>query len=116
VAVQEGNNQEAMGLIERAVAEAGPHPVVLDTRALIHLQGGRAEAALQDLRQVVAQGQSASIWFHLAQAHLQARDRRAAQAAYQNAVKLGLREEDLPRLERPALRQLAAEVAGAEAR
>ena len=56
--------------------EAGPHPELLDTRATVHLAARRAEEALRDLRQAVAEAPAAAKYLHLAQAHLPETERR----------------------------------------
>jgi Tfp pilus assembly protein PilF len=95
--------EEARQHIESAIAEAGPQPELLDTLALVHLRGGRAEPALKALQQAVAREPSAAKYFHLAQAHLLAGERPAAKEAYQKALALGLKGADLHKLEQPAL-------------
>jgi tetratricopeptide (TPR) repeat protein len=97
---------EALELIQAAIDEAGPHPEFLDTRAVIYLKMGRADRAVADLRQAVAEGPTAAKYLHLAQAHLLAGDRPAARAAYREAQERHLKEADLHPLERGSLRQV----------
>src|SRR5262249_52284746 len=40
---------EALKLIQAAIDEAGPHPELLDTRAVVHLAVGKADLAFKDL-------------------------------------------------------------------
>ena len=78
-------------------------------RAVVHLAAGNADLAVRDLRQAAAQAPSAVTYYHLAQAHLLAKDRTAAHTAYRRAVQLGLKEVDLHPLERPPWRKLHEE-------
>jgi tetratricopeptide (TPR) repeat protein len=101
----------ALALIQEAVDEAGPQADLLDTRAVIYLTQGKADLAIKDLRQALTEAPSATLYFHLAQAHLLLnRDRQAARAAYRKACDLGLREDDAHPLERPHVRQLIAQM------
>jgi tetratricopeptide (TPR) repeat protein len=110
LALKQESPEEALDLVQKAIDEAGPHAELLDTRGLVYLQGGHAELALRDLRQAIAEGASASRYVHLAQADLLAEDRQAAGDAYRKATDLGLKLEDVHPLERPAVRQLAADL------
>jgi tetratricopeptide (TPR) repeat protein len=106
----QGKHAEALKLIQTALDEAGPEPALLDTRAVIYNVGGRADLAVKDLQQAVAQAPSGSRYFHLAQAHMLLKDRRAAHAAYRRATDLGLQEDSLHPLEWAAHRQLAEQL------
>jgi tetratricopeptide (TPR) repeat protein len=106
----EGKNEEAAELIERALVIAGPHPGLLDTLAVVYLQGRRPELATRALRLAIVQTDSPIYYYHLAQAHLMAADRPAAARAWQIAQDLGLRVSLLSTLEQPALRQLKLQV------
>jgi tetratricopeptide (TPR) repeat protein len=109
VGLQEGKRSEALALINRALAVAGPDAELLDTRAVLYLSGEQPEQALQDLQQAIGQAPSAGKYFHLAQAHLQAKNRSAARLAYHKALQLGLRPANLGPLERRPLAQLVRE-------
>jgi lipopolysaccharide biosynthesis regulator YciM len=110
LALTEREGAEALQLIEAAIDEAGPDAELLDTRGLVHLACKRAEEAVQSLEQAVATAPSAARYFHLAQAHLLARDRSAARQAYAKARELGLRARDLHPLEQNRARELAREL------
>ena len=49
-----GKEQEALDLIDRAIAIAGSNPTLCDTRAVIHVQLGKTEPAIRDLRAAMA--------------------------------------------------------------
>jgi tetratricopeptide (TPR) repeat protein len=113
LAVKEGRHAEALNLIQAAIEEVGPYPELLDTRAMVHLTGSRADLAVRDLHQAIAQATApAKYHFHLAQAHNLAGDEREAREAYRKAVAFGVKEPDLHPLERPAWRRLARGFAG----
>src|SRR5262249_58591872 len=45
LAWKEGNHDEALKMINAALDQAGPHPEVLDSRAIIYLLAGNADLA-----------------------------------------------------------------------
>jgi tetratricopeptide (TPR) repeat protein len=100
LAFRRGHEAEALRLVERAIDVRGPLPDLLDTRATVHLARGRADLAVKDLREALAESPTAPGYFRLARAYW-AQDRQAdAVAAFRRAVSLGLREQDLHPLER----------------
>jgi cellulose synthase operon protein C len=109
-ALKQENLAECLEMIDRAIAVAGPHPSLLDTRAVVHLQNGTHWLAVEDLNQVLAQRSSATDHFHLAQAHHQAKNRPAATAALKKARELGLQVQQLHALEQAAFHKLAKEL------
>jgi tetratricopeptide (TPR) repeat protein len=110
LAFQPQKNGEALDLAQRAIKTAGPHAGILDTRGVIHLIGGRAELAVKDLEAVVADGPTASHYFHLAQAHQLAKNRTGALAAINEAKRLGVSDDALHPLERAAYHQLCTQL------
>jgi predicted Zn-dependent protease len=56
-------------LVEAAMAKGGPAPALLDTRAVVHIVGGRAEPAIRDLTAALAVEPRPTYSFHLAQAY-----------------------------------------------
>jgi tetratricopeptide (TPR) repeat protein len=110
LAFQPQKNAEALRLAQHAIKIMGPYPGVLDTRGVIHLTAGRTDDAVKDLEDVVAEGPTAGHYFHLAQAHLQAKNRARATAALAEANRLGLSESALHPLERAAYQQLCVQV------
>ena len=73
---------------------------------------GQNSPALADLREAVAQDPTAACYLHCAQAHRMAGDRTAARTALHKAQASGLIVDLLHPLERPAYRQLRAELDG----
>jgi tetratricopeptide (TPR) repeat protein len=110
LALEGGKETEALPFIQRAVALQGPRPDFLDTRAVVQLALGKTELAIQDLREATAEQESATATFHLAQAYQRDGNRDAARGALKRALSLGLAEETLHPLERPAFRRLRAEL------
>jgi tetratricopeptide (TPR) repeat protein len=110
LAVREGDAQEALELINRAINRDGPVAELLDTRALVYLKAGQPERAVQDLQKAVVEDPSGPKYFHLARAHGLANNPRAAAAAFRKALDAGLQDTGLHALERPAFRQMAGEL------
>ncbi|HEX5444293.1 MAG TPA: tetratricopeptide repeat protein, partial [Pirellulales bacterium] len=106
LALRNQPGSDALKLIDRAVAARGPAATLLDTRGTVYLALGKADKAVADLEEAVAQEPSASYYFHLARAHLLRGDRQAAAAALDRAKKAGLREESLHLLERGEYRKV----------
>jgi tetratricopeptide (TPR) repeat protein len=111
LAIQEGKGAEALDLVDRAIATTGPMPGLLDTRALAHMAMHRSDLAIKDLDQAIATGDSAILHFHLAQAYLMSKDRRAAAQALEKAKALGFKDSILHPLEQSAYRRLIGELA-----
>jgi tetratricopeptide (TPR) repeat protein len=105
---------EALDLINKAIADVGPDPNLLDTRALVLLQLDRVDDAVKDLTSAISRSrQPDPIWYvHLAQAQLAANRRAEAAEALASARALGLDETAIPPLERPAFEQLARAIGG----
>jgi tetratricopeptide (TPR) repeat protein len=103
-----GSADEALTLIERALAVEGPVATLLDTRALVHLARGKPELAIKDLEEASVTGQSATRYFHLAQAHQAARNHAAAVSALRKARDLGLSPARVHPLERKLCERLLA--------
>ncbi|WP_169978972.1 tetratricopeptide repeat protein [Tautonia rosea] len=99
---------EALDLINQAIANVGPDPNLLDTRALVLLQLDRVDDAVNDLTLAISRSrQPDAIWYvHLAQAHLAANRRTEAAEALASARALGLDESTIPPVERSAFEQL----------
>jgi tetratricopeptide (TPR) repeat protein len=85
------NVAEALKLTEEAINVMGPMSDLLDTRALALMAQGKVEQAVADLRSASADApQSASKYFHLAQAEKQANNIDAARTALAQAQQLGV--------------------------
>jgi tetratricopeptide (TPR) repeat protein len=111
LALKEGNGEEALQLIEKAVKLVGPLPALLDTRGSVLLALGKSRQAIPDLSQAVALRPTAEGYFRLARA-LWPENQAAARNAFEHAQGLGLRPENLHLLERgeyqPWLEKFAA--------
>ncbi len=110
LALQKKQLDEALRLVEKAIALAGPLPTLLDSRASIYLALGKPQEALADLEQAIGMESRPNRQFHRAQAYFQLGDTKAAMQALGEARKLGLKPADLSPLERPAFQDLAAEL------
>jgi cellulose synthase operon protein C len=110
LALRPGKAAEALPLITQAVALLGPRPELLDTRAIAYLTQGLNDKAIADLEQAVADGPSATRYFHLARAYRAANNMDGAAAALRRARELGLQPGRLHPLERPAGERLLAEL------
>ena len=107
LALKDGNTEEALALVNRAIEIAGPHPELLDTRAVVHVKAGNAPLAVEDMGQAIVAEPSGLKYFHMAQAKLLAKDKPAAEEAFQKAGELGLKNTDLHALERSEYSQVA---------
>jgi Flp pilus assembly protein TadD len=101
-----GRTEEARGLIDRAIAIAGPVPALRDTRALVALAGRDPRSAIADLEEAVALGPDPEFYLHLAQAHAAAGHQDEASRALAQADTLGLDEARLHPLDREPCRRL----------
>ena len=110
LAVRGGKVDEALGLINRAIAIDGPDPDLLDTRSLVYLAQNQADRAIQDLEHAAASKPSPITYFHLAQAQNEAGNRQASRETFHKAQAEGLNERIVHPFERPRLRQLTAEL------
>jgi len=97
--------EEAGRLIDAAIATLGPHPDLLDTRALVRLAAGDDAAAIADLKQAVLQPSGVK-FLHLAYAHLHAGDTDAARSALAKSLEKGLDRERLSAADRTRLSEL----------
>jgi tetratricopeptide (TPR) repeat protein len=104
--------QQALELVQRAYQVIGPHPRLLDTRAVIYLALGQINLALKDLEDVLAESPEPSTYFHLAQARLLTNNRQAAGEALRQAKNRGLKEtsRSLHPLERVTYQHLCREL------
>lgn len=106
LSVYEKQHEEARRLIELAIETSGPVPTLLDTRGTVLLNGGRAQQAIEVLRESVAQQDVPATRFHLAQAYLRSDNERAAAFNLRKAEDAGLDIGQLHPLERDAYREL----------
>ncbi len=92
-----------LDMINRAIHLRGPVPEFLDTRAVVYLTNGESRRAIEDLENAVAVDPTASRYFHLARAYLEAGDMEAAKRSLVRARDRGLSVADVHPLERSAL-------------
>ncbi len=90
LAGKDGRGQEALSLIQKAIAEHGNRPELLDTRAIAYVSLGMPQEAVRDLEKVVREAPTPARYFHLVRAHHLAKNAPQAQAALQRANELGL--------------------------
>jgi len=100
--VDDGRHEEAMTLVEKSMEQLGPHPNVLDTRALVWLARGDTTRAIADLQESLLDP-SATKHLHMALARFEARQISECRAALKAAEALGLRRERLSAAERERL-------------
>lgn len=111
LAVRGGRADEALDLVNRAIAIDGPDPDLLDTRSLVYLAQDKADRAVADLEEVAATRPSAMTYFHLALAQNEAGNRGASRDLLRKAGAAGLDEQAIHPIERPKFRQLQAALA-----
>ncbi len=100
---RQGKHDDALALIEKAKAVAGPLPDLLDTEALIRLNRGRegdAKTARDLLLDVTAMAPSGAAYFHLAMAEEKLKNSLDSKAALAEARRRKLTAADLHPLER----------------
>jgi tetratricopeptide (TPR) repeat protein len=110
LAGKEGQGQEALALINRAIAKYGARPELLDTRAVAYVALGMAKEAVRDLEQVIRESPTPTRYFHLSRAHHLAKDTPLAVAALRRANELGLSFAQLHPTDQEAYRQLMAQM------
>jgi len=101
---------EALQRINTAVTGLGRQADLLDTRGVVYLALGKTEEALADFREATAEAASPARLFHLARAHLKARDTANARKALGQAKTLGLKPESLHPVEQALCRQMLQEL------
>jgi tetratricopeptide (TPR) repeat protein len=99
-----------LDLINRAIALRGPIPEFLDTRAIVYLTNGESKRAIEDLEDAVAISPTATKYFHLAQAYLEASNKEAARQNLEKARTKGLVKGTLHPLELTAYQQVISEL------
>ena len=114
LAVNYGKGDEALKLIDQAIASSGRFPSLLDTRAVALLTSGRGSEAIQDLETAIAQGAGPStmrsLYFHLARASLMEKNLTAAENAFVKAAQAGLKAENVNPRERSEYERLVGEL------
>jgi len=88
-------------LIDRAIEIAGSNATLFDTRAVVYLQLGKSDLALQDLRSALAINPEKSVlYFHLCRALEMAGNAVEAREALRQAEQRGLKVETMDPRER----------------
>ena len=83
-------------------------PEFLDTRAIVYLNNGESKRAIEDLENAVAIAPSATKYFHLAQAYLEASNKVAAKENLAKARTKGLAKGTLHPLELTVYQQVVS--------
>ena len=107
---KEGKDAEALELIQRAIAQHGPRPELLDTRAVVYLSLGKQKEAIQDLEKAVRDAPTPSRYFHLTRAHHLAKNAPLALAALQRANDLGLDVQQLHPIDQEVYPRIVGEL------
>ena len=110
LALEKKQLDEALRLVNAAIAAAGPLPTLLDSRAAVLLALGKPQDALTDLELAIGGEVRPNRQFHLALAYFKLGQTPAATQSLDKARQLGLKPEDLNSLERPVYEQLIAEL------
>jgi Tfp pilus assembly protein PilF len=103
---------EARTLIDAAIGTLGPHPDLLDTRALVHLAVGENKEAVADLEQAVLQPSDVK-FLHLAYAQFRTGETLAARKSLAASRKKGLVADRLSSSDRDRLAELEAAISPA---
>ncbi|HYV35442.1 MAG TPA: tetratricopeptide repeat protein [Gemmataceae bacterium] len=109
-ALKKENLQDSLAMIDKAIDIAGPQAQLLDTRAVVLLQMGQSQKAVQCLQQAIALGGNAENYFHLAVAQRQAKNQTAAVEAMLKARELQITEDQVHALERDVFKELLKEI------
>ena len=97
---------EAMTYADRAIAEAGPVPQLVDTRGCVKLAQSRLRAATDDLIAAAEGGNSPITFLHLAFVRAESSAPELARQTLAHAIELGLRTERLHPLDREVFERL----------
>jgi len=108
--LRNGDENKALDLINRAIELAGPNPELLDTRGVIYTRLGISKNAIDDLTQATTLDPKGPKFFHLTQAYLKAKDKRAAARSWAQALAQELKPDNLHVLEGDAYKQVLADL------
>jgi tetratricopeptide (TPR) repeat protein len=103
----DGNPNEAMKMIDKAIEQHGPVAELLDTRGMIRVKVGQHAQAIEDLENAAAKSPQPHIVFHLAFAYHQAGQKELARTKFGELKDTEVLSRELHWSERPTLRQLA---------
>ncbi|RIK87193.1 MAG: hypothetical protein DCC67_02180 [Planctomycetota bacterium] len=107
--------QRSLDAVNEAMELLGPLSDILDTRAQVYIAQKQFDQAAQDMRQAVKMNATPLKFFHLAVALHGAGDEEGAKTAWQRAKSEGLKLEEAPKLERPALEEFFRRMDGVAA-
>ena len=102
----QGPSDEALALVQKAIAMVGPVPDLLDTRAKTFLALGRSGEAIQDMDDAISESPTAMRYFQLAEAEQMSGNPVGAQEAFQHSIQLGIDSRDLHPIDLPAFERL----------
>lgn len=108
LALQGGRTDEALKTVNEAIAMVGAVPALLDTRAVIHMNGGQGPQAVRDLEEAIAGSPNSEMYFHLARAYAMTNRAPDAAEALRKAKELGFNPQTLNPSERPTYDKLVA--------
>jgi cellulose synthase operon protein C len=111
-AMQKKQFPEALKNLSEALAVIGPHPDLLDTRALVYLKMNKPDQSLEELFQAMDQDPSAIAQFHLACVYNHKRNRQSAMNAWEEMKQRKLTRDDVHPLEWPAFDALVQQFDG----
>ena len=106
LAVHNQDLDEADELVNKAIRDNGPLPMLLDTRAIVCLAQNQPKKSLDDLNLAIKKEPTSVRYFHQAQAYYQDGQKNAAIKALKKAHKMGLVENSLIGVERRNYRKL----------
>lgn len=112
MALHEKKPDEALALVEKALAVVGPQYLYLDTRGVIHLRAGKPEQAIQDFTAALEQAQRPDTLFHLALAYDKLGNMSDAGRWFRKAADAGLTDKDVHPLELTEYQRLKARFGG----
>jgi tetratricopeptide (TPR) repeat protein len=106
-AVRGATDDDTLRLVDTAAKLIGPHPSVLDSRAMVHLAQGQCSRAIDQLEKATSFGVDSGLYyFHLALAHQCASDRSSARRAIEEADEKGFSRQQLGVSEQQRYQQL----------
>lgn len=101
---------DSLKLVQEAVDLLGPTAAILDTRAVAYTSQGKYDRAIEDLELSLADEPTAVKYFHIVVAYLGAGQNQAALQAWDKAIELGLKVDELDRLERGRFESVKSQI------
>jgi cellulose synthase operon protein C len=111
MALQGKSVDESLALVNRAIEIAGPVASFLDTRAVVLIVADKPKDALTDLEEVLREDPKPSTHFHRALAYLRLGQKQEATEAFHDALRLGLKPNEVFDLEKPEYEELVKSLA-----